>query len=266
MRRTILILAAVLTLAMVTAAYADDWSKKYEVTGTPELRVETNDAEIRVNSADASAIEVHVTTEGLQIASDKVRITERQMGNRVEVEVHRPSETHFFTIHPRSRYIRIDVTVPRQANLNLHTSDGNVSIDGVKGEMRVDTSDGHIEGDRLDGAFDAHSSDGHIRVRGRFDALQLRSGDGRIEAEALQGSKMSSGWSVRSGDGSVRLSVPDGFAADLDAHTGDGHITLNFPVTMSGSFDRSTVRGKINGGGQFLELRTGDGNITVDKL
>jgi DUF4097 and DUF4098 domain-containing protein YvlB len=266
MRRTILILASITTLAMVTAAYADDWSKEYKVTGTPELRVETNDADIRINSADTSSIQVHVTTEGLQIAPDKVRITERQSGNRVEVEVHRPSEIHIFTIHARSRYIRIDVTVPRQANLNLHTSDGNVSIDSVKGQMRVDTGDGHIEGDRLDGGFDAHSGDGHIRVRGRFDALQLRSGDGRIEAEALAGSKMSAGWSVRSGDGSVRLSVPESFAADLDAHTGDGHITLNFPVTMSGSFDRSTVRGKINGGGQFLEIRTGDGNITLDKL
>ena len=247
-------------------AQADDWKKDYTVSGTPDVHVETNDAQIRVSSAETSTVQVHVTTENLQIAPNKVRITEHQQSNRIELEVHLPTTVHFITIHPSSHRVMIELTVPREANLNLHTGDGRVHVDGVKGDLRVVTGDGRIEGEGLDGALDASSGDGRIEVRGRFDRLRLHSGDGRIQAEALAGSKMAGSWSVSSGDGSVHLLLPEGFAADLDAHTGDGHITLNFPVTVSGSLNRSTLRGKINGGGEYLEIRTGDGNITVDKM
>jgi hypothetical protein len=70
---------------------------------------------------------------------------------------------------------------------------------------------------------------------------------------------------VRTGDGSVTLRLPDGFAADLDVHTGDGHITMDFPVTIESgaSLKQNAIRGKINGGGQLLEIKTGDGNVTL---
>ena len=250
----------------VVAARADEWKKDYPVSGTPEVRIETNDAQIRVSSADTSAVQIRVTTENIPIAPNKVRIIEHQDGNRIDVEVHLQNTVHFINIRPTSQRVVVDVTVPRQAKLNLHTGDGRVRLDDVKGDVRVSTGDGRIEGDGLDGALDASSGDGRIEVRGRFDRLRLHTSDGRIQAEVLAGSKMAGGWSVSSGDGSVRLALPDGFAADLDAHTGDGHITLNFPVTMSGSLSRSTLRGKMNGGGEYLEVRTGDGNITVDKM
>jgi DUF4097 and DUF4098 domain-containing protein YvlB len=255
-----------LIIAASVAAKGDEWKKEYSVSGTPEVRVETNDAQIQVSSTDASTVQLRVTTNGIEIAPNKVRITERQNGNRVELEVHLPSNMHFITFHSTSRRVLIEATVPRQTNLNLHTGDGRVRVDRVKGELRIATGDGRIEGEDLDGALDANSGDGRIEVRGRFDRLHLHSGDGRIQAEALAGSKMAGSWSVSSGDGSVRLILPDGFAADLDAHTGDGHITFNIPVTVSGSLSRSTLRGKMNGGGEYLEIRTGDGNITVDKM
>ncbi|HUJ20287.1 MAG TPA: hypothetical protein VLX58_02140, partial [Bryobacteraceae bacterium] len=61
----------------------------------------------------------------------------------------------------------------------------------------------------------------------------------------------------------VRL--PQNFAADLDAHTGDGKITVDFPLTTSGSISTSELRGKINGGGQTLAIHTGDGPIRVER-
>src|SRR5690349_202822 len=175
-----LILVGLMVAMSAAAAQADEWKKDYAVSGTPDLRIETNDAQIRVSSADTSTIQVHVTTENVQIAPNKVRITERQEGNRVEVEVHLPSNMHFINIRPSSRRVLIEVTVPRQANLNLHTGDGRVRVDGVKGDLRVATGDGRIEGEGLDGALDASSGDGRIEVRGRFERLRLHSGDGRI--------------------------------------------------------------------------------------
>jgi hypothetical protein len=76
---------------------------------------------------------------------------------------------------------------------------------------------------------------------------------------------MASGWNVRAGDGSVELNLPDNFAADVDLHTGDGHISLDLPVTVEGRLSRSSIHGKLNGGGNLLTIHTGDGSIRLQK-
>jgi hypothetical protein len=77
---------------------------------------------------------------------------------------------------------------------------------------------------------------------------------------------MVSGWSVRSGDGDVELSLPEGFCADLDVHTGDGRITSDLSITVSGALDHSSLRGKLNGGGPTLTVHTGDGSVHLKRL
>ena len=71
---------------------------------------------------------------------------------------------------------------------------------------------------------------------------------------------------MRSGDGDVELSLPQGFSADLDIHTGDGRITSDLPITVSGSLDHSSLRGKLNGGGPPLSVHTSDGSIHLKRL
>ena len=41
---------------------------------------------------------------------------------------------------------------------------------------------------------------------------------------------------------------------------------LDLPVTVNGSIERSSIRGKLNGGGPLLEITTGDGSIRVSKF
>ena len=76
---------------------------------------------------------------------------------------------------------------------------------------------------------------------------------------------MKSGWVLRTGDGNVRLRLPGDFSANLDAHTGDGHVRSDFPISTNASGERNDLRGKINGGGQTLEIRSGDGTIEIEK-
>jgi hypothetical protein len=70
---------------------------------------------------------------------------------------------------------------------------------------------------------------------------------------------------VHTGDGSISLTLPDSFAADIELRTGDGRITLDMPVTVEGRLSRSDIRGKLNGGGNLLSVRTGDGSIHLGK-
>ena len=69
------------------------------------------------------------------------------------------------------------------------------------------------------------------------------------------------------GDGSVTLEVPDGFGAELDAHTGDGGIHMR-DLTLSnvtGTLGKNSLRGRLGDGGRAVRVRTGDGSITLKR-
>ena len=63
----------------------------------------------------------------------------------------------------------------------------------------------------------------------------------------------------------MTVSVPEGFGAELDAHTGDGRVTVR-DVTVTAAGDRpsrDTLRGRLGAGGTSVRVRTGDGPIRV---
>ncbi len=264
MRKLILVLVFCLPL-LALSAIAEDWSKSFTVGATPALRVDTNDAAIEITRGSGSAIAARVTTNGYPIGSNGVRVTEHQDGDKVELNVHIPNQTGFH-LNWHDQRVRVEIQVPAETVLDLHSSDGHISVDGTTGDARIDTSDGAIEVHNFSGSLRARTSDGHITVDGVFHEVYLHSGDGHINFTAQPGSKMDRGWLIHTGDGRVEAKLPSDFSAELYAHTGDGHIATEFPVTVSGSIDRGHVRGKLNGGGELLEISTGDGSIHVGKL
>jgi DUF4097 and DUF4098 domain-containing protein YvlB len=272
-----------ITAAAALPAHADDWSKKYPVSGRADLRVMTDDGDVNVSGSDAKEIEAHVVTNGYKISSSDVRINESQSGDHVTIEVKMPHmDWHLFG--GRHRSVHIDLRVPRDLDLTIHTGDGNVSAaefsghievdtgDGnitannLKGQLRLKSGDGHIEAANLDGTLDVNTGDGRVNVSGRFDSLGVNTGDGSIEARVLNGSKVASNWRMHSGDGHINVWLPGDLNADIEAHTGDGKITMDIPVMVSGSLSHSYVHGKLNGGGGTLSVTTGDGSIHLQKL
>lgn len=255
--------AGPLVLANALAASGGDWSKDFNINGTADLRLEVDDGRVTLTGTDAKRIEARVSVTGWNIGPNGVQVIDRQNGDRVELDVRVPHGSGWFSMGNHS--IRVEIRVPNGALANVHTHDGSINVDGVRGALRVKTGDGHIEATRLDGTLDANTGDGSIRVRGRLDVLTLHTGDGSIEAELTAGSKISSAWDITTGDGHVTLRLPEGFAADLDAHTGDGGIEVSFPVTTSGTVSSHDLRGRMNGGGPTLKIRSGDGSIRVQR-
>jgi hypothetical protein len=267
MRKTCLpLFVAVLAFTVFTAfANADDWSKTYDLTGTPELRVAAHDASVRVEAWDQNKIEARVTTHGWHIGNGGLEIVEHQQGNAVELELRQPHRTHF-SMGTDARRTELEIHMPRSAKVNVHSGDGNVSAKGLEGELEFSTGDGRLDLEDVDGRLRAHTSDGSVRVSGRFDVLELRTSDGRVEVEARTGSQLREAWDIRSSDGSVTLRIPGDLAADVELHTSDGSVTTNVPIVVEGSFGRHDIHGKMNGGGKRLTVHTSDGSVTLDKL
>lgn len=260
----LIIFGAALSLATLPAR-ADDWSKTYAITGKPDLRVDTSDANIHVSTWDQHTVEAKVTTTHYKIGDDGIRIEEHQTGDAVEISLRFPHHGVVFGWNNTGHRVDINIQMPREGRVDLHTGDGKIELSNFKGEMLLRSGDGSQEVNGVDGKLRAVTGDGRIRADGRFDELELKTGDGHVEARATSGSAVATGWKLESGDGSVTLEVPENFAADVDLHTGDGHIDLDMPVTTSGKIRESEVHGKLNGGGNLLTIHTGDGSIRLRK-
>ena len=250
------------TLLLQADARADQWNKHWSVGQNPELRIDAHDAAVRVEASDSDGIDATLTTRGYSIGASGVRVVEHQTGNSVEIDVKVPSMHFSFGNHS----VELEVRVPRELTANIHTGDGSIRLHGLHGPLRADTGDGSIQGEDLDGTLEATTGDGSVHIAGRFDNLQLHTKDGSVELHAMQGSRLKSDWRVQTGDGSVQVSIPHDLSADLELRTGDGHIHLGLPVSVTGTQTENEVRGKLNGGGPLLMVRTGDGSISVNAL
>jgi hypothetical protein len=274
------LLAGVVALG-ASATRAEEVTKTFTVTGHARVRVETDDGAVRVSTGDIKQVEIRVVYSGYKLDKD-LRVSSEQNGDSVDV-VAKTSGGGLWNWGVRHSSLRVEVHMPKDADLSVKSGDGSVEADsingnvdvtagdgsitvqGLRGNMRFHTGDGHIEARGLDGTVDASSGDGHISLEGRFDGLTIRTGDGGVNARASAGSKVSSAWSIHTGDGSVDLEVPGDLAANLDASTHDGHISLGLQVTVEGTFSSSSIHGKLNGGGQALTIHTGDGSIHLSK-
>jgi hypothetical protein len=294
------IAVALVAIATLTAtARAEEWTKTYTVSGRAQVRVETNDGAVRIATGDGKQVEFRVIYEGYELNKtihidsrqdgDNVRVNARVTGHwgfswgggrrgpRIEVRMPKNADLQIDTgdgsveTQPLSGHVKIhtgDGSVHVQAvdgSVDIDTGDGSITVEGAKGDIRLHTGDGRIEARNLDGSVDANSGDGHIKIDGRLDALNIKTGDGSIDARVEPGSKLTGGWSIRTGDGSVDVVLPADLRANIDASTNDGHISLSIPVTVEGSFSNSQIHGKMNGGGQALTIHTGDGSIRLSK-
>src|SRR5207244_12190514 len=117
---------------------ADEWKKHYIPSGKPVSRVDTNDADIRVNDWDRKDIEARIITEGYKIGPDAVHVTESQSGNQITLEVHTPRLLGL-VLHRHS--VRVEVSMPRQGDLNLHTGGGASRVVNISGAFRVESGE-----------------------------------------------------------------------------------------------------------------------------
>jgi len=263
MKRIVNIDIALCIIMIALPARAEQWSKTYDISGRPDLRVETSDANIRVDTWNQKTIEATVISTRYKIGEGGLQIEEHQNGDTVEITVRYPH--HGITFDIGNHRVDINIHMPREGKVDLHTGDGKIDVGNFKGEMYLRSGDGSQTIRAVDGKLHANTGDGHIDADGRFDELDLKTGDGHVEVRAGAGSTLGSEWRLETGDGNVTLEIPGDLAADVSLHTGDGHIDLDMPIMTEGKLKQNEIRGKLNGGGKLMTIHTGDGSIRLRK-
>lgn len=181
-------------------------------------------------------------------------------------------------------------------DVNATAGSGSLAFRSAGGAVQASTGSGSITAETVNGAFHATAGSGSIRASGVAGAVTAKTGSGGIDVEqtgkgdvevssgsgtvrlrgvrgALRASTASGGvtvegelagdWRLSAASGSVRISLPPGQGFELDAGTGSGRIDVGVPVTVSGTIDRRSLRGSVQGGGPVLHVRTSSGSIHI---
>jgi DUF4097 and DUF4098 domain-containing protein YvlB len=143
--------------------------------------------------------------------------------------------------------VTYEVTVPRTMDLQIENTNGAIEASDVRGSHRIETTNGRIILARCAGDVDAATT------------------NGSIEAELTV---INAGRSVRleTTNGGIHARLPRTFAARIDAANTNGSIESDLPIMVSGSQNKHSLHGTINGGGPELRLRTTNGSIHINSI
>ena len=231
-------------------------SKSFTVRGVTKINLDTFDGQITVRAWDKA--EVMIT------AAKKARDEEAMRRARVRFEqvaggvaaIARFDDTDGAR-DSNDAEVYLEAFVPRKANLRLASSDGQLFVEGVSGELELRTDDGAIQVANGSGRLRANTSDGRVQVTKFNGDVDARTNDGQIDLEGRFSSL-----SARTGDGSITLSVPARFNATIET-VAESIIIEGLSVSEEPDSSSRLRRWRIGAGGTVLSLRTGDGRITL---
>jgi DUF4097 and DUF4098 domain-containing protein YvlB len=275
--------------------------KTFKVTGQAELVLDNFDGSIEVHSWDKNEIEVEVEKRAMEQALlDEIKIDAQQNGDTITVKVTGPSRgghrgvTIGVNVSPTAR---MRIAVPRSVNLNAHTADGSIRAEAIEGRIVLRTDDGSVAGSRIGGDVQVRSGDGSIRLdhtSGKLDlettdgsigleaspsVLRARTGDGSVRVNIEPDTVMTDDWELTTSDGSIVVTLPASFNAEMDAETSDGTVRTNHPLLADDSREerregegredrrerRRALHSKMGEGGKSFRIRSGDGSIRIER-
>jgi DUF4097 and DUF4098 domain-containing protein YvlB len=282
--RAVVPVAAALLLVPVCAFAAEGtFDKTLTVNGTVMLDISTGSGNIKINPGSDNQVHIigHVKssngwTMGSSNKSAEERVNEvvsnppiEQTGNIIRVG----KENHKWN----NISISYEVTAPKNTTLTASTGSGDIQIQNVGVNAKLNTGSGNIQATGLSGTIyletgsgdinasqnaagdvKAGTGSGNVRLNNIQGGLKAETGSGNIDVSG----KPSSGWKLGTGSGDVTI-ASNGAPFTLDASSGSGGIKTDVPITVEGSLDRHHVTGKVNGGGPQVRVETGSGSIHV---
>ncbi|MEE8573138.1 MAG: DUF4097 family beta strand repeat-containing protein [Gemmatimonadota bacterium] len=136
------------------------------------------------------------------------------------------------------------IMIPRDTDLDLASTNGGITIEGVRGELRFQTTNGGIHLEDIGGDVEGKTTNGGVHI--------VLTGD-RWDGKGME---------VRTTNGGVKMSIPSGYSAHLETGTVNGGINIGFPVTVQGKIDRE-VSVDLGSGGATIKATTKNGGVRI---
>jgi DUF4097 and DUF4098 domain-containing protein YvlB len=275
------------------------FAETYKIPADGSLDLSQVSGDVRITTGSANEIRVEAikrvrlrdTDEAKRMLS-QLRVDVNQTGGRIEVR----------TVYPRmtsrnfSASVDYTIAVPPTAAVSIKTISGDVSVNGVRGEVRAETVSGNVAMTATPNLVlaKAVSGDVHARDIGAPVSLTLGTVSGNVTATALKVRTLDAGTvsgnlqlsslqverltaKTISGDiefdgglarggryefnahsGGVRLILANTSGFELDASTFSGSIRSDFPVTLRSTSRDDDPRSRRGMGNRAIRGTFGD--------
>ncbi len=262
------IFAVTLLLMAVSAAFAgadyrEDFAKTLPLKAGERFSIENVNGDVAVATWKEDKVEI----KAVKIARrDRDELKEVEI--RVEERAGSVSVKAVWPKFPRRARVSVDfeIRVPEGVVLEeVETVNGGVSLTGRFDRADAGTTNGSVTVEDAAGDLEVSTTNGSVHVS-RFEGrLEASTTNGNIRLENVA---FKEGLSAGTTNGSITLSVvsPETLNADLRATTTNGHISVDFPVTLRNlSQSRRRVEARIGQGGPEISLHTTNGSIRLTK-
>jgi len=258
------------TPAMLSAKITRTVEKSFTVQPGGNLKVRTAGGDIKVltgpgNEVKVTAIE-RIQTDSEARADELLKdleLTIEQTGNDVSAlaKYDGPRAWHFSNWPPVN--VSFTIVVPAKYNVDLGTSGGDIELREGTANVHLSTSGGNIHVDRAGGEADLSTSGGDIVINSVQGRVTANTSGGNVKAN-IQG-PLKGDCRLTTSGGEVVVNVDKDAAFNLKAHTSGGDVDAA-GITISidkGGMRRSSLSGRVNGGGPELYLGSSGGDIRI---
>ena len=140
--------------------------------------------------------------------------------------------------------VSYELFVPRRSDLSLEAYNGGISIADVSGRIEFTGHNGGVVLKRVGGLVRGGTTNGGLVVE--LDGA-------RWDGETLD---------VKTTNGGIVMSVPENYSAHLETGTVNGHLSVDFPVTVQGRITRELAV-NLGSGGPTVRVMTTNGGVKI---
>lgn len=238
------------TTACCPAGPTETRDDSFTVNGSATLVVNTGNGKIEVNTGSDDEVRVQATLRG---------------ANRIDYDVSQEGNTITVTAEITGGWFSnvgadITITAPVNSDVELYTSNGMISLNGIVGTGTLRTSNGMISLENVKGDFDGTTSNGRIEIDTMEGTGVFTTSNGRISFSG----NMTAGGNNRlvTSNGDVDVELLGTPSVSLDASTSNGDVTCTLPITATVTGDEHLV-GTIGDGEADLYIKTSNGDVTI---
>ncbi|HVN81514.1 MAG TPA: DUF4097 family beta strand repeat-containing protein [Terriglobia bacterium] len=257
---------------------SDRIEKVFPVLKSPTLMLTNYSGSIMVKSWQNAEIKALCTK-----YSQNVEVDSESVGNKIHLSTHVLDK---LAIEEKAK-VDYQIFAPEESNLEIRTNLGNVVIDRIRGEVRIDVMAAPVRVFQIEGYLDARSlnskmeiidSKGIIRattVSG--DIILSRLSSNNITAQSTLGNisyegDFSSGgkYNFSTNEGVISVFCSDRASVEWEARTVKGGIETNLPIKSKSHypvsrsyFGKQSLMGTSNSGEATVQLSTFSGRIRI---
>jgi len=239
-----LFMLLLLASGVALAGSSEEIDREFDLKAGGEVSLKNVNGSVTIHGWDKNSVRVLAVKKARgSNAAGKLERTEVRIeatSDRVDIETFRTTKAKKWNNNVSVKY---ELWVPHQVELTARTTNGNVSVSDISGNLNARSTNGNVTLDGVEGSVNAHTTNGNVTA----------------SLLAYNGGEMD----LHSTNGSIKFTGPSDLAVNLEAKTTNGSVKTDYPVTVSGKQGRNRLNGTINGGGDLLRLKTTNGSVRI---